>query len=498
MSHNIQNIDLSAKISLDVSLSHDKIRISQDEQKFAVKLTIHEDKLEKQELQSIKNCYNIEATLDLIIVIDRSGSMFGPKLKEVKKSQKYLLEILKPQDRISLVVFDDRSQVILSPKIIGKSKQIILDTIDKIQVRDMTNIAKGISDAYKVMLKRKTRNQITGVQLLSDGKDNCLFEKHSTVDEFFDCWENEIKNEEYSLHTFGYGKSHDESLMDIISKKCGGNFYYIQDIETVSETFIDCLGSQSSIIGRNAKIEISLKPNELFHDIKFSKTYGNSFEDNKENLTTKTIYLNNIIKGYHKDLIFEITLNGIDKASQYFSSKECNEMFLDILEAKFTVSNIQNQKFHIKKLLNVEVINEFNEKVITQNEEVLKNLQRVKGAEAMKEAMVFADNQNFESGENLLKEIEDQLQFWSSDKILSGMKKSLEVQRELISSEKKGINLLMNRQAFSLNLQNVYMQQISAPQFVGDCYQNDIMKQKARKQQSMRVLDKCGEESSQC
>ena len=90
---------------------------------------------------------------------------------------------------ISLVVFDDSSQIILRPKIIEKSKQLILETIDKIQVKDKTNIAKGISDAYKIMLKRETKNQITGVLLLTDGKDNCLFEDHSAVDGFFDFWD---------------------------------------------------------------------------------------------------------------------------------------------------------------------------------------------------------------------------------------------------------------------------------------------------------------------
>ena len=49
--NHIQNIDLSEKISLDISLSHEQIRISPDEQKFAVKLTIKENKLGKQDLQ---------------------------------------------------------------------------------------------------------------------------------------------------------------------------------------------------------------------------------------------------------------------------------------------------------------------------------------------------------------------------------------------------------------------------------------------------------------
>ena len=486
--NNIEDIDLSKKLSLDVSLSHDKIRQSTEEQKFAVKLTIKGSEICKNDDQRKKSFEVIEASLDLIVVIDRSGSMVGDKLKEVKKSLKYLVDILKPQDRISLVVFDDGSQIILRPKIIEKSKQLILDAIDNIQVKDKTNIAKGISDAYKIMLNRKTRNQVTGVLLLSDGKDNCLFEDHSAVDGFFDFWESNLKSEEYTLNTFGYGKSHDEKLMDTISKKGSGNFYYIQDIEKVSETFIDCLGSQSSIIGRNARVDISIKENKLFSEVKFLKTYGNSFKDDKENKTKKTIFQNNITTGYHKDQIFEISIKGIENSKEYYSTKDFEEIFHDILEAKLTVSNIENQKFEMSKSLKIEIINELDlEQVITQNDEVIKNLMRVKGAEAMREAMIFANNKNYQSGENLLKEIETQLQYWSNDKILSGLKKSLECQREFINAEKQGVRLGINRQAFSQNLENVYMQQISAPQFVGDCFQNDNMKHKAKKLQSMKV-----------
>lgn len=224
--------NLADLLSVKIELSQNKIRLSEAPQEFAAKITISENKLENLEAL-LKKEEATSATLDIICVIDRSGSMYGRKMTEVKKSLKHLLEILKPTDRISLIVFDDRSQIILSPKLIGKSKQIILDTIDKIVVREETNIAKGIADAYKVMLKRITKNQITGIILLGDGKDNCLFSDKSNIDEFFDNWDPNIKNEEYSLHTFGYGKAHDGELMDKISKKCGGNFYYVQDIEKV-------------------------------------------------------------------------------------------------------------------------------------------------------------------------------------------------------------------------------------------------------------------------
>jgi len=66
------------------------------------------------------------------------------------------------------------------------------------------------------------------------------------------------------------------------------------------------------------------------------------------------------------------------------------------------------------------------------------------------------------------------------------MQKTIEEQREMISLEKIGTSLKINRQAFSLNLQNVYMQQISAPQFLGECYQNTKSKEYCRKLKSMK------------
>jgi len=45
--------------------------------------------------------------IDLICVIDNSGSMSGYKIENVKKALKYLLELLGENDRICLITFND-------------------------------------------------------------------------------------------------------------------------------------------------------------------------------------------------------------------------------------------------------------------------------------------------------------------------------------------------------------------------------------------------------
>jgi len=218
------------------------------------------------------------ASMDVFCVIDRSGSMYGSKLQNVKKSLHYLLDLLKPEDRISITLFDDRSDLILAPKMIGKSRKIIEDTINSIVDRNTTNIKAGLETCFNSVINRKTRNQVTGVLLLSDGQDNQYFNNdHTLVDGFFEKWDGKLKNDPFVLHSFGYGDDHDETLLNKIAQKRGGNFYYVQDIELVSDNFIDCLGGLSSVIGKNAYVDLKVLPSSIFPEVRFAKTYGSMF-----------------------------------------------------------------------------------------------------------------------------------------------------------------------------------------------------------------------------
>lgn len=198
--------------------------------------------------------------------------------------------------------------------------------------------------------------------------------------------------------------------MNKIARKCGGNFYYVQDINTVSETFVDCLGNLSSIIGRNCTVEVKLLPSALLPNMKFKKTYGNSFsvpKDSSKSDTVRVLNLNNIIKGYNKDFMFEIEISGVSNSDMLsFDSDVANikKHLVDLIEANLTINNINKDQFFMRKTYSLPVINEnlpSSFTTVNVNEEVIKNLLRVKGVETMHEAMTFADNKKYEEGENL-------------------------------------------------------------------------------------------------
>lgn len=292
-------------LSMDLILCQDKIKLLQNEQTLAVQLSLKQDKNRGILLQQTQ-------TIDLYCVIDISGSMRGRKMEQVKSSLKLLLDVLKPDDRISLIIFNDESKLILAPKKVGISRKVIEVSINKIKSCGSTNVSSGIKEAFRAMKHRKTKNSVTGVFLLSDGIDvHGSFVQKKNVEATLERYKNEIYSKDFNLHTFGYGPDHDGTLLDVISFWGDGKFNYIKDLDMVVECFADCLGNLFEEIAKNCWITISLKPNVVFFPkICFGKTYGRCFSGEKE--TQRLLRLKSLQAGFDKNFIFEIKLNGVE------------------------------------------------------------------------------------------------------------------------------------------------------------------------------------------
>jgi Mg-chelatase subunit ChlD len=460
-------LNLSDLMSLSLELAKSKIKLSATEQHHAVKVSISETKLDEIEKQLAEDDTGNDATLDVFAVIDRSGSMYGPRLKNVKQSLKYLLDLLKPTDRISIIIFDDKAETLLAPKLVGKSRALIEQAIDSIQDRGSTDIRSGLRRAFEEMLKRKSKNQVTGVLLLSDGQDNQFFRKGGAiVDTFFEEWSAKLKDHEHTVHTFGYGDDHDETLLDQIAKCKGGNFYYVKDLELVSENFIDCLGGLSSVIGQNATIRINLKAQDVFPEIRFKKTFGGMWSGEKE--TERTISFGNISKGVAKDFIFEITL----PASKDTDALESGSQICKLIDATFSAENLEKTNFEKIETLSVEIHNESEDIEIVENTEVKKHFLRVRGSEAITEAQIRSDDNDYKAGEDLLCCMEDELAQYGDDKVLTNLRSNISKQKKAIIQTSNGENCGMNMKAFSKNMCNTYAMQESAPNYCGDLYEN--------------------------
>ncbi|KAL4451096.1 hypothetical protein ABPG74_021418 [Tetrahymena malaccensis] len=246
--------------------------------------------------------------IDLICVIDTSGSMNGQPLDLLKETLLFLVDLLQPGDRICLIQFSTNAQR-LTPLLSIESKDninSIKGEINRLVAKGGTNICQGMQLAFDVLKQRRYKNPITSVFLLSDGLNDGAENKIRDLLKQLNFYQN-YNEENFTIQTFGFGKDHDPNLMDKISQLMDGNFYYIGDIHRIDECFIDALGGLFSVISQNVSINVQV-PQQMREQIRIVKTYGDIWHT-KEPYYEYSININQLLSGVSKDYILEMELD---------------------------------------------------------------------------------------------------------------------------------------------------------------------------------------------
>ena len=114
------------------------------------------------------------AAVDLVAVIDRSGSMGGGKLDLVKKTLLFVVSQLASTDRLALIVYDGSVDIIFTlTKITPDNKTQIEALIDSVQTRGSTNLCGGLIKGMKMVMERGgDKAEVASILLLTDGHAN--------------------------------------------------------------------------------------------------------------------------------------------------------------------------------------------------------------------------------------------------------------------------------------------------------------------------------------
>lgn len=239
------------------------------------------------------------------MVIDISGSMSGSKIQLVKETLLFLVSELKDIDRLSLIVFDQSYDKLthLCP-MTEANKEKYKNIINSIHTRGSTNIKDPLREALNILYTREQINDTSAVMLLTDGQDNCgnnatnIREMMTTMDKHL-----KSRDMDYTVHTFGYGQDHDETILNSIAEFQNGNFYYIESNKYVDECFLTCLSQLMTVIGKKAEIQVFTGS-----DIKIKKKFGLRFEENQKGNEKKSdingkIMVRNITSEMKKDFL---------------------------------------------------------------------------------------------------------------------------------------------------------------------------------------------------
>lgn len=389
----IENLPLHEYLDLNSKFDVSHVLKSDDNKTHSLMVQITESKLEEEKVK--------EASLDLVCLIDTSGSMDGFKLSQVKQTLLFLLDLLKPEDRLAIVGFSSEANIYNSLRLVDQENKSgrLLQSIESLTADGGTNLMEGLKKSVKILKNRKTKNQMSSIFLLSDGNDNYGLKgldsllAHESVNDIV-------------INTFGYGDDYDPNLLEKIATARKGNFYYIQDLGRVDEAFVDCLGLLSSTIGRQASVKVKLLPNPLFKEISFSNCYGPAWKGISS--TERVIDLGGVFLGMDKSFVADITLDstGIDWTGDFPRDTLIAEVTFEVKNISSNTKEMtsDSDKFTLQADLSVGAALNTDNITITRDSEVEKQLLRVTGAELMSKAQDYVQSSKFDKlEESLLK-----------------------------------------------------------------------------------------------
>ena len=216
-----------------------------------------------------------------ICIVDVSGSMSESKINLVKESLKYLVNTMNEEDYFALIKFSSNAYLVNGfTQMTSNNKKTIINNINNLVASGGTDIYNGLEKASELVTSDfETNGKIISMILLSDGYDG---KKQADI-RFKNLISNKNKNNiPFTLHTFGYGESHDAQLMYKISLIRDGGYFFIRYLSSVQDALLEIYGSLSTVYKLNAELTIQT-------NFRINKVYG--MEDMYQaSLTTKPPY----------------------------------------------------------------------------------------------------------------------------------------------------------------------------------------------------------------
>jgi len=415
--------------------------------------------------------------VDIVAVLDVSGSMRGEKISLVRKSMRRLIRSLGSKDRVAFITFDTTVRVVMNfCELNEKNKDQAFKIIGALKSGSQTNLSGGVEEGIRQLLNNRV-NEVAAVLLFTDGAANAgitstegivqsvlqLVNPPSQImnPEEIEKWtvaqvgtwleqnnlgmythvftQNQIdgnilindltedllsnnlnvsnlhipkmlrgilklkgvdessqvegqptttkkkaensSRRDFRLHTFGFGASHNEDLLQKLAESFDGMYFFMENSEMIKEGFANCMGGILTTVAQNIEVEIQFNP-----EVTGARVY-------KKNVTESNgiykIQFADLQSEENRDVLVSCTLPAKEEAESEFLLFEATYSYQN------AIANMQNQGAVQCMINRSGRVEGFSEKVDeTKNREVA-NL-------ALQDAISFGDKNNVEGARGVL------------------------------------------------------------------------------------------------
>lgn len=193
--------------------------------------------------------------VDMVIVLDRSGSMQGKKIQDARTSVKNLISQLGSSDRFALVTYSSGVQkhsdlMLMTPG----NREYIQQLVSSIHPGGGTNLGAGLEAGIKILKNAENKGNLGRLILISDGLANEGITNPVSLGNMASA---AVKNE-FAISTVGVGNDFNEQLMTSLADRGTGNYYYLENPNAFANVFQKEFHQTQTSVATGLTIQIPL------------------------------------------------------------------------------------------------------------------------------------------------------------------------------------------------------------------------------------------------
>ena len=165
-----------------------------------------------------------------MLILDKSGSMKGEKMEKAKASLLEFINLMEPEDKAGIIVFDDKVDFISEPT---SDKELLRQKVAGIKIGGNTAMFDALYSAIENMASAPGRKAVI---ILTDGKSNRGIHTFSDTVEY-------ASMHNMSIYTIGLGKDVKEEQLKRLAGESGGEYFFTPTPERLV-AFCETIGTQ--------------------------------------------------------------------------------------------------------------------------------------------------------------------------------------------------------------------------------------------------------------
>ena len=242
----------------------------------------------------------VQMPLNLSLVLDKSGSMSGKKIQNLRQAAKLVVDRLGPEDTISIVAFSDRKYLIAKSQPVV-DQQDLKRKIDRIRDGGGTAISGGMGQGLAELAKALSPDRVSRMLLLTDGQ---------TFGDEKQCLKQGKKAGASGIvvNALGLGDDWNEDLLDDIAEASGGVADFIDSPDKIVAFFEQAVKSMQDTVVQNAQLVLRLAsgvtPRQVWQVLPMISNLGYRPLSDRDVQVT----LGELEKGHSRSLLVELLI----------------------------------------------------------------------------------------------------------------------------------------------------------------------------------------------